>query len=58
MRDMVKDDSEGPYTIRVSNPKFDPPEVIEVCHSKAAMQTRAAELYRAGYEVEVVKPRA
>jgi len=58
MRDMVKDDPEGPYTIRANNPRFDPPEVIEVCHSKAAMQTRAAELYRAGYEVEVVKLRA
>ena len=48
MRGMVKDDPEGPYTIRATNPKLDPPEVIEVCHSKAAMQMRAANLYRAG----------
>jgi hypothetical protein len=52
---MVED---GPFTIRAANPKLDPPEVIEVCQSKSAMQTRAAELYRAGYEVEVIKPRA
>ena len=58
MRGMVEDDPEGPFTIRAANPKLDPPEVVEVCHSKSAMQTRAANLYRAGYEVEVVKPRA
>ena len=58
MRDMVEDDNtDGPFTIRAANPRLDPPEVVEVCHSKAAMQTRAGDLYRAGYEVEVVKPR-
>ena len=55
---MVEDDNtDGPFTIRAANLRLDPPEVVEVCHSKSAMQTRAAELYRAGYEVEVVKPR-
>jgi len=59
MRDMVEDDNtDGPFTIRAANPRLDPPEVIEVCHSKSAMPTRAADLYRAGYEIEVVKPRA
>ena len=48
---------QAPYTIRAANPKFDPPELIEVCLSKAAMQAQAAELYRTGYEVEVVNPR-
>jgi hypothetical protein len=57
MRDMVKEDTEDPYTVRATNPKLDPPEVIEVCHSKSAMQARASNLYRAGYEVEVIKPR-
>ena len=57
MRAMVEDDTEGPYTIRATNPKLDPPEVIEVRYSKSAMQTRASYLYREGYEVEVVKPR-
>ena len=54
---MVEDDNtDGPFTIRAANLRLDPPEVVEVCHSKSAMQTRAADLYRAGYEVEVVKP--
>ena len=50
---MVEDDPAGPFTVRATNPKLDPPEVIEVCHSKSAMQTRAGRLYQAGYEVEV-----
>jgi hypothetical protein len=54
---MVEDDAAGPFTVRATNPKLDPPEVIEVCHSKSAMQTRAGRLYQAGYEVEVIKPR-
>ena len=55
---MVEDDNtDGPFTIRAANPRLNPPEVIEVCRSKSAMQTRAGDLYRAGYEVEVVKPR-
>jgi hypothetical protein len=54
---MVEDDPTGPFTVRATNPKLDPPEVIEVCHSKAAMQTRAGRLYQAAYEVEVIKPR-
>jgi len=53
---MVEDDPAGPFTVRATNPKLDPPEVIEVCHSKSAMQTRAGRLYKAGYEVEVIKP--
>ena len=55
---MVEHNIDGPFTIRATNRKLDPPEVLEVCHSKSAMQTRAGDLYRAGYEVEVVKPRA
>ena len=53
---MVEDDPAGPFTVRATNPRLDPPEVIEVCHSKSAMQTRAGRLYQAGYEVEVIKP--
>ena len=49
MRDMVEDDTEGRTPIRATNPKLDPPEVIEVRYSKSALQTRAGYLYREGY---------
>ena len=47
----------GTYSVRATNPKLNPPIVVESCPTSAAMEIRAGQLYLAGYDVEVIHSR-
>jgi len=45
------------HTVRARNPDLDPPEIIAVRPTVAAVQLLAAQLYLVGYDIEVVHGR-
>jgi hypothetical protein len=54
---MVEETSTDTHTVRAKNPKLEPPEIVAVRPTVAAVQLLAARLYLAGYDVEVVHGR-
>jgi hypothetical protein len=55
---MDRDDSPRTYIVRAINPKLEPPGVEEYFPTAEAADTRANQLFAAGYDVAVIYSRA